>query len=177
MLTLLKDWAGGQTDYTKAPYTMYLRKATVTDYSTGTSYKYNDNSGSSGSITAEGGQVEANKGEAPKSVESAPPVTATVQEPTIPWGGTHKETSSFVTPNEWPWTPRTMISTTARSTSVPPGFTSGSVRPSATSSMSEHPLIFFNLLPYLLTLIFFLSVPLAAGLTCFFIGLTFPFWL
>ena len=126
---------------------MYLKKATVSDYSTGKAYSYGDKSGSWQSINAEGGKVQANSDGAPKSLESAPPVTATASEP-VPWGGTHKQTSSVGTPSGWPWVPNTMISTTAKSTSVPPGWTSGSVqvpRPRATS-VSEHilsPLFYF----------------------------------
>ena len=123
---------------------MYLKKATVSDYSTGSSYSYGDKSGSWKSITAEGGKVQGNTSDAPKSAESAPPVTATVSEP-VPWDGTHKQTSSYATPSEWPWVPNSIISTTAKSTSVPPGWSSGSEqvpRPSATS-VSEHSLVPF----------------------------------
>jgi beta-glucanase (GH16 family) len=44
------EWAGGATDYTKGPYTMYVKSAAVEDYSTGKEYYYSDKSGSSTSI-------------------------------------------------------------------------------------------------------------------------------
>ncbi|KAF9248039.1 CAZyme family GH16 [Penicillium roqueforti] len=97
------DWAGGETDYTQGPFKMYLKSMTVTDYSTGTSYKYGDTSGSWESIVAEGGKVNGNKAAEPTSTESAPLITATVDSVPVPWSGTHKETTSWVTPNVWPW--------------------------------------------------------------------------
>ncbi|KAF2669796.1 concanavalin A-like lectin/glucanase [Microthyrium microscopicum] len=53
------EWAGGLTDYTKAPYTMYLQSVSVTNLSPGKSYTYSDTSGSSGSIKVDGGSVGA----------------------------------------------------------------------------------------------------------------------
>ncbi|KAJ5468252.1 Cell wall glucanase [Penicillium sp. IBT 31633x] len=97
------DWAGGQTDYSQGPFKMYLKSMTVTDYSTGTSYSYGDRSGSWQSIVAEGGTVNGNKDAAPTSTESAPAITATVDSVPVPWSGTHRETSTWVTPNVWPW--------------------------------------------------------------------------
>lgn len=44
------DWAGGATDFTKAPFTMYVQNVTVTDFSTAKAYHYSDASGSWKSI-------------------------------------------------------------------------------------------------------------------------------
>ncbi|KAH8662607.1 concanavalin A-like lectin/glucanase domain-containing protein [Xylariales sp. PMI_506] len=44
------EWAGGETDYTQAPFTMYVKSAHIEDYSTGKSYSYSDHSGSWDSI-------------------------------------------------------------------------------------------------------------------------------
>lgn len=146
------EWAGGQTDYSKGPYTMYLKSASVTDYSTGKSYSYSDKSGSWQSITSEGGRINGNSGAEAAPVESAPPVTATIQEP-VPWSGTHRETSSFVTPSVWPWVPTTLSSAVVRSTSVPPGWVSsgsGQVQPPSAASVSEHTPAFSLFALYLL---------------------------
>ncbi|KAI1077440.1 glycoside hydrolase family 16 protein [Whalleya microplaca] len=48
------EWAGGPTDY-KEPYTMYVKSASVKDFTTGKSYKYGDRSGTWQSIEVEGG--------------------------------------------------------------------------------------------------------------------------
>ncbi|KAM0277775.1 hypothetical protein ACHAQH_005568 [Verticillium albo-atrum] len=45
-----RQWAGGDTEYDKGPFTMYVQKAHVQDYSTGKEYVYGDNSGSWESI-------------------------------------------------------------------------------------------------------------------------------
>ncbi|RYP36514.1 hypothetical protein DL767_003337 [Monosporascus sp. MG133] len=44
------DWAGGLTDFSKGPYSMYVKSAHVEDYSTGKEYIYTDHSGSWESI-------------------------------------------------------------------------------------------------------------------------------
>lgn len=51
------EWAGGETDYTKTPYTMYVKSCRVTDYGHGTAYKYTDMSGTWESIE----EVESEK--------------------------------------------------------------------------------------------------------------------
>lgn len=43
-------WAGGEIDYSKGPYTMYVQSARITDYSSGAEYKYGDGTGSWQSI-------------------------------------------------------------------------------------------------------------------------------
>jgi beta-glucanase (GH16 family) len=45
-----REWAGGDTDYSKGPFTMYVKSAQVTDYSTGKEYVYGDKTGSFQSI-------------------------------------------------------------------------------------------------------------------------------
>ena len=128
-------------DYSQGPFSMYMKSMTVTDYSTGNSYSYGDQSGSWKSITADGGKVNGNSDAEPKSTESAPAVTATVDSVPIPWSGTHKQTSSFVTPNVWPW---------VATGSSAPGATgavdssSGHVKPPGGGSVSEPPRMSFD---------------------------------
>lgn len=130
-------WAGGETDYSQGPFTMYLKSLTVTDYSTGSSYSYSDMSGSWQSITSNGGQINGNSGAEPATTASAPAVTATVDSAPIPWEGTHRETSSFVTPNVWPWV---ATDSPTASASFPTGWqsSSGHVQPPRGGSVSEH---------------------------------------
>ena len=117
---------------------MYLKSLKVTDYSTGDSYSYGDKSGSWQSIVAENGEVEGNDSSEPKSTVSAPAVTATVDSIPIPWEGTHRQTSSFVTPNIWPWVATPTASTSETSLPDWAYSGSGSARPPSTSSVSEH---------------------------------------
>jgi beta-glucanase (GH16 family) len=44
------EWAGGETDFTKGPYTMYVQSAEIKDYSTGSAYEFTDKTGSWQSI-------------------------------------------------------------------------------------------------------------------------------
>ena len=44
------QWAGGEIDYSKGPYTMYVQSVRITDFSTGSEYKYGDTSGTWQSI-------------------------------------------------------------------------------------------------------------------------------
>lgn len=53
------EWAGGETDFTKAPFTMYVKSAKVEDYSAGKEYSYGDSSGSWQSIKVTEGNSTA----------------------------------------------------------------------------------------------------------------------
>ena len=106
---------------------MYLKSMTVTDYSTGNTYSYGDMSGSWQSIISNGGKVNGNSAEEPASTQSAPLITATVDSAPVPWSGTHRETSTLVTPNVWPW----VATGSPTATSLPSGLESG-------GSVSEH---------------------------------------
>ncbi|KAG2417352.1 hypothetical protein HFD88_008571 [Aspergillus terreus] len=145
------DWAGGKTDYSAGPYTMYLKSLKVVDYSTGSSYSYGDDSGSWQSITAEGGKVNGNiNADTISSVESTPTVTATVNNIPIPFDGTHRETSSFSTPDIYPWVPRpTSLST---DTGLPSGWTfssSGQVQPPPSAASVIYVPIYISLIAFL----------------------------
>lgn len=49
------EWAGGETDYTQAPFSMYVKSVSVTNYNPADSYKWTDTSGSYESIEASNG--------------------------------------------------------------------------------------------------------------------------
>lgn len=48
------DWAGGVCDFSKAPFTMYVKSVSITDFSSGKAYHYSDKSGSWQSIKSIG---------------------------------------------------------------------------------------------------------------------------
>ena len=101
-------WAGGATNYAGGPYTMVVAYVQATDYSTGTSYSYGDNSGTWQSIRSSGGNINGGSGKSGAVAGSPPPSAPSITEvstgdPT-PFGGTHRDPSStFVTPSVWPW--------------------------------------------------------------------------
>ncbi|KAI1748785.1 glycoside hydrolase family 16 protein [Xylaria castorea] len=54
------EWAGGETDFSQAPFNMYVQSAYIEDYSSGKEYTYTDKSGSWESIKiAEGNSTVA----------------------------------------------------------------------------------------------------------------------
>ncbi|KAL4911056.1 hypothetical protein BDW74DRAFT_142352 [Aspergillus multicolor] len=139
------QWAGGETDYTAGPFTMYLKSIKVTDYSTGNSYSYGDNSGSWDSIVSDGGKVNGNSAaQSMTEVGTVPSITATADSGPIPFEGTHRETTSFTTPSIYPWVPRPSNSDdsdSSPSTDLPGDWHfagSGKAQPPSRSSMSEH---------------------------------------
>lgn len=52
------EWAGGETDFTQAPFSMSMKSIIVSDYSSGTNYSYSGTNGTWESIVAEGGEVD-----------------------------------------------------------------------------------------------------------------------
>lgn len=114
-------WAGGPTDYTKGPFTMYVKSVKAQDYSTGSQYVYSDSTGTWQSIHAVGGSV--NSGGSGTVDTSSPMVTSTSSGQPMPFDGTHAQpSSSYSMPNVYPWVPGgTSLTTTAASaaTSIP----------------------------------------------------------
>ncbi|KAL0254813.1 transglycosylase [Diplodia seriata] len=118
------EWARGPTDYSQGPFTMQLKSLTVTDYSTGTQYKYGDNSGTWQSIVAVDGSVHSGG----SNVDSAAPaVTSSSSGQPIPWSGTHDSSSTYVRPSVYPWVPESTTLTTASTQTATsyPGLPSG----------------------------------------------------
>jgi beta-glucanase (GH16 family) len=90
------EWARGPTDYSQGPFSMVVRSARITDYSTGKAYYYSDQSGTWQSIRSEGGEINGNaNGAAPvETTASAAPETTYTASPTIPPGGIIGHTSA-----------------------------------------------------------------------------------
>lgn len=68
------EWAGGETDFTKGPYTMYVQSAKISDYGTGKAYHWSDQSGSFESIQSVSGNSTA-------ATAIASPSSSTTSEP------------------------------------------------------------------------------------------------
>lgn len=96
-------WAGGATDYSAGPFTMYVSSISIVDYSTGTSYSYGDSSGSWESIVAAGGAVNGNSGGS-VTVNDAPAITST-SSGNIGWDGTHRSDTATVSYTTLPGLP------------------------------------------------------------------------
>ncbi|KAK4136478.1 glycoside hydrolase family 16 protein [Trichocladium antarcticum] len=82
------EWARGPTDYSKGPFSMFVRSAIVTDYSTGKKYTYGDTSGTWQSIRSDGGEINGNIGNANSvTVTAIAPAATNTLSPTVPPGG------------------------------------------------------------------------------------------
>ncbi|KAK3310157.1 glycoside hydrolase family 16 protein [Chaetomium strumarium] len=82
------EWSRGPTDYSKGPFSMVVRSAVITDYSTGKKYTYGDSSGTWQSIVSDGGAVNGNVGNADAiTVTASAPAATNSLSPTIPAGG------------------------------------------------------------------------------------------
>lgn len=101
------QWAGGVTDYSQGPFTMYVKSIHVSDYSTGSSYSYSGTSGTWESIVSSGGQVngEGSDSSSPSSGSSAPAVTSSVPNsaPLAFDNGGSSDSSATATRTGWPW--------------------------------------------------------------------------
>ena len=147
------EWATGQasgvtTNYASGPYKMQVKSISVTDYSTGSQYKYTGTDGTWESITAVGGTVNTSGNGKGAAVDSSvkPSSSGTTEGP-MPFQGTHSSKDPDpAQPNAGGWTPTTM-QTAASSTvttypGLPAGWTvtsSGKVVPPSAAPVSEPP--------------------------------------
>ncbi|TID22126.1 glycoside hydrolase family 16 protein [Venturia nashicola] len=147
-------WAGGLTDYSKGPFTMQVKSISVTDYSTGTQYKYSGTTGTWQSIVAVGGKV--NSGGNSNVQSAAPAVTSVSSGQPIVFAPAPAGTPIVSTPSGYPWVPLTTLSTAAASATysnypgLPAGWTVSSsgkvVPPSGSAPVLDIPTRFIYLL-------------------------------
>lgn len=144
------EWATGQsgvyTNYPAGPYTMEVKSIAVTDYSTGSQYKYTGTDGTWQSITAVGGKVNSDGNGEVVQADVSPSATGNTNSP-MPFQGTHRaEQSSVQQPNAGGWAPTT-LQTSAQSTAttypdLPAGWTvtsSGKVVPPSAAPVTSPP--------------------------------------
>ena len=125
---------------------MEVQSIAVTDYSTGSQYKYTGTDGTWQEITAVGGTVNSNGNGVAVQSAVAPSSTGDTNSP-MPFQGTHSaKESTVVQPNAGGWTPTTLqTSATATVTTypgLPAGWTvtsSGKVVPPSAAPVSEPP--------------------------------------
>ncbi|TAQ89224.1 hypothetical protein B7494_g2437 [Chlorociboria aeruginascens] len=119
------QWARGPTVYSDGPFTMTVQSIAVTDYSTGTEYKYGDTSGTWESIEAVGGTVGGNENNAATAIATAQAAAITSASPSIPAGLGGNNRGSTVTETGWPWVAESTASTMATVYTSAPGLPSG----------------------------------------------------
>ncbi|KAL4940231.1 concanavalin A-like lectin/glucanase domain-containing protein [Aspergillus oleicola] len=101
------EWAGGETDYTQAPFTMYVRSVSITNYNPADSYTWTDQTGSYDSIEAANGTSTedtnlgsgsgSESGSASGSSGTASPTSSAVAESSS--GGAGAGSSASATPS------------------------------------------------------------------------------
>jgi hypothetical protein len=98
------EWAGGETDYSAGPFTMYLKSIQVSDYSTGRSYSYVGTTGTWQSIVSNGGNIGSTGEDTPSNTVASPSVTSASSD-SAPVGGFGylQTTTTYTTPSIWPW--------------------------------------------------------------------------
>lgn len=119
------EWAGGKTDYSAGPFTMYLKSVKITNANPGATYTYSDHSGSAGSIKIDGASAPlgTTTAAAASSIQTsaAPPSSATSASPS---SVSEHSTQTSVAP----------ASSTGAETTGAPSSTTGSVKSTAPSS-------------------------------------------
>ncbi|TLD22056.1 hypothetical protein PspLS_07697 [Pyricularia sp. CBS 133598] len=70
-----REWAGGDTDFSKGPFSMHVKSTYIKDYSSGKEYAFSDRSGSYQSIKIVEGESPANK-----TITEANTVSPTISE-------------------------------------------------------------------------------------------------
>lgn len=147
------SWAGGPTDYTSGPYTMYLKSIRVQDYSTGSSYSYSGTTGTWDSIRSNGGTINPNGGGNSPSVASQPPVSTASGAPR-PFSTSPEQSSIYATRTGFPWVIGSQTATTSKTAVVtsysglPSGWIisdSGKVVPPSAGSVSRCSLVLLTL--------------------------------
>ena len=140
-------WAGGVTDYSAGPYTMYLKSIQVSDYSTGTSYSYSGTAGTWQSIKSNGGSIDSTGQDTPSNSVASPAVTSASSNNAPVGGFGYARTTTATTPSVYPWVPsatETLLTTTGSAavttiSGLPSGWTinsSGRAVPPASGASS-----------------------------------------
>jgi beta-glucanase (GH16 family) len=99
------EWARGPTDYSQGPFSMLVQRIIITDYSTGSEYRYGDNSGSWESIQSEGGEINGNEDNRNGVTVTATAIgTVATSDHAVPIGGIAEDGSpATATQTGWPW--------------------------------------------------------------------------
>ncbi|KIW94828.1 uncharacterized protein Z519_04806 [Cladophialophora bantiana CBS 173.52] len=131
------QWAGGVTDYSKGPFTMYVKSVHVTDYSTGSQYTYSGTSGTWQSIVSTGGQINSEGDGTPASSGTAPAVTSSVPNSApLAFGNSGDTSSVYATRTGWPWSGTATATAVSVSTSLSFSSSSSAALPLGSASAS-----------------------------------------
>ncbi|KAJ5779961.1 hypothetical protein N7457_005121 [Penicillium paradoxum] len=129
------DWAGGPTDYSKGPYSMYIKSVNIVNYNPADSYTWTDKSGSSDSIKFTGSDAVKTRSttiDATTSSEDALSTTSESPSTTTESPSTTESSSSAATT----LATRTSTSSAAESTVVSSSTSTSSAADTSSSAAS-----------------------------------------
>ena len=133
-------WAGGNTDYSQGPFSMYIKSVTATDYSTGKSYQYSGTDGTWQQVKSNGGSVSGGSTHVDASSSSTASTTSTSGQP-VPFEGTHAQPSqTFTAPSVYPWVSGPQASSASGSSSS--NGAAHPIMPESSATVSTDPTIF-----------------------------------
>ncbi|KAK0668022.1 concanavalin A-like lectin/glucanase domain-containing protein [Cercophora samala] len=112
------DWAGGVTNYTQGPFTMYVESVSVTNLNPAASYLYSDLSGSWNSIS----MTNATTGPVPSQAPKPKPVGKSGSGGQGREKGTNKEDKAEITSDEKPFATHNVTGTASGVASSATGF-------------------------------------------------------
>jgi len=94
------EWAGGLTDYSAAPFSMYVESVKIENYTPGGEYTWSDNTGSFQSIKVSGSSTDqSSSSSSPVSSSSSSSVTSASTSSTAALSSSAATSSSYVWPS------------------------------------------------------------------------------
>ncbi|KAJ6183656.1 hypothetical protein N7519_004957 [Penicillium mononematosum] len=128
------DWAGGPTDYSKGPYSMYIKSITVKNANPAESYTWSDKSGSSDSIKFTGSNAVSSRSTTSEAATSSSSEAASsTDSPSTTTEGTSSAATTLATK-----TSGSSAESTAASSSAA-GASSSGASPSGSGSSASFP--------------------------------------
>lgn len=122
------EWAGGKTDYSAGPFTMYLKSVKITNANPGSSYSYGDNSGSADSIKIDGASAPAS------STTSVAPTSTTASSSSTSSSSSSSTSSSSTSTSSLTSSSSASSSSAGADTTSAPSSTMSSTKSTAPSS-------------------------------------------
>ena len=125
-------WAGGSSDYSKGPFSMYVKSVKATDYSTGKTYSYSGTDGTWQQVKSDGGKVSGGSTQVDASSASSASTFSTSGQP-VPFDGTHAQPSqTYTKPSVYPWVSEPQSSSGSSSGAAHP------IMPQSSATVSMH---------------------------------------
>lgn len=133
------DWAGGLTDYSKGPFSMYIKSISVKNANPAESYTWSDKSGSAESIQFTGSKAVTSRSTTTSdaATSSSSEATSSTESPSTTTEGTSSAATTLATKTSSSSSAESTAETTAASSSGAVSASSSGASPSGSSSPSS----------------------------------------